>query len=112
MKYVARAVRRPPLCAPIQADLYKESKTFRGRIWSTRYFLLSGQWLFYYKSQSSYSKGDPPHKALDVADTWIMEKGIVRSGNKVRAPHHLQHRAPFFRSGYLQCVQCDLSGVC
>lgn len=66
-----------------QADLYKESKTFRGRTWTTRYFLLSGQWLFYYKSQSSYSKGDPPHKALDVADTWIMEKGIVKSGSKV-----------------------------
>lgn len=67
-----------------QADLYKESKTFRGRTWSTRHFVLSGQWLFYYKSQSSYSKGDPPHKALDVADCWIMEKGIVKSGSKVR----------------------------
>lgn len=78
-----RAPVAPIYIYPLQADLYKESRTFRGRTWGTRYFLLSGQMLFYYKSQASYGKGDPPHKAFDVADCWVMDTGLVKSGSKV-----------------------------
>ena len=84
-----------PFIATLQAELYKESRSFTGsKIWSKRYFILSGLRLFYYKTLQSHARGEAPHKSLDIESCWIMDTGLIKAGKKVQQAPALAAPAP------------------